>query len=137
MKKQLSFIPPPSVAAGIEGYSDKIKPPVYHPSGHKPSVYELVDRRKALELIAEAQAADLPAEVKDFLCAAATRHYRFDYQRIADYYAHSPAYIQRLIERSALVIIDFDQAIELGYVKLAKRIVKQYRDEYSEEYSND
>lgn len=132
MKRQLNFLPS-ATAGGLTGYSDKIKPPIYQPSGRKPQVCELVDRRKAQALIDEIDAAAVPPEVKDFLRAAATRHYRFDYQKIADYYAHSPASVQRLMERSALVIIDLEQAIELGYVELAKKIAAQYRDEYREE----
>jgi hypothetical protein len=38
--------------------------------------------------------------------------------------------VQELMERSALVIIDFSQAIEEGYVKLSKDLVQQYAEEY-------
>lgn len=34
------------------------------------------------------------------------------------------------MERSALVIIDFDQAIEQGFVKLCDDIREQYMQEY-------
>ncbi len=42
----------------------------------------------------------------------------FDYHLIADYYSHSGEEMQDLMERLALVIIDFEKAIENGYVKL-------------------
>ena len=40
--------------------------------------------------------------------------------------------MQQLMERSALVIIDFEKAIELGYVNLCKEISNQYLQEYGE-----
>ena len=59
---------------------------------------------------------------KQFLIAAATRHYCFNYSKIADYYAYASPEMQELMEDSALVIIDFNDAIAKGYVKLNKRI---------------
>ena len=59
---------------------------------------------------------------KQFLLACATRHYVFNYSKIADYYASASKEMQELMEDSALVIIDFDDAIAKGYVKLNKRI---------------
>ena len=64
----------------------------------------------------------LPADVEAFLLKAAERHTVFHFRRIADFYAASDAKVQRLMERSALVIIDFDQAIEFGFVKLTKAL---------------
>ena len=52
---------------------------------------------------------------------------------IAEFYAHSNNIIQNLMENSALVIIDFNKAIELGYVCLKKEL----SDSYLEDYSND
>jgi hypothetical protein len=40
--------------------------------------------------------------------------------------------MQHLMERSALVIIDFEKAIQYGYVKLCDDIRKQYLEEYGE-----
>ena len=36
------------------------------------------------------------------------------------------------MEKSALVIIDFEKAIQLGYVKLSEEIKNQYLQEYGE-----
>ena len=58
----------------------------------------------------------------------ATRHIVFNYAKIADYYAHTTPEIQRLMEQSALVIIDMDDAIANGYVKLSQRM-KELIDE--------
>ena len=47
-----------------------------------------------------------------FSCAGST------YRHIAEYYAQATPQMQRLMERSALVIIDMDDAIANGFVKL-------------------
>ena len=66
-------------------------------------------------------------EEKKFLLAAATRHLVFNYSKIANYYAHSSKEVQELMEDSALVILDIDDAIAKGYVKLSKNIEKIMR----------
>ena len=69
---------------------------------------------------------------KEFLIEAAKRHSVFNYEKIADYYAHSNPEMQQLMEKSALIIIDFEKAIQLGYVKLCEEIKSQYLEEYGE-----
>jgi hypothetical protein len=61
------------------------------------------------------------------------RHNVFNYEKIADYYSHASPEMQALMERSALVIIDFEKAIELGYVRLCDEIRQQYMEEYENE----
>ena len=56
----------------------------------------------------------------------------FNYEKIADYYAHSSKEMQHLMERSALVIVDFEKAVQYGYVKLCDEIRSQYLEEYGE-----
>ena len=53
---------------------------------------------------------------------AATRHYVFNYKYIAEYYAQAPKEVQELMEDSALVIIDYEDAIAKGYVELSKTL---------------
>lgn len=115
-----------SVDAGTPAqYSRKIVTPIYEPKGEQPNVSELYDEVRANELLADIQAADLPDDVRAFLEAAAERHTSFHFGRIADYYAHAPPEVQQLMEQSALVIIDFEQAIEQGFVKLSKAMLEQ------------
>ncbi len=109
-------------AGGKEVYTRKIQPPIYEPKGDKPEVAELYDDSKAQELIDEIRAADLPEDISQFLTKAAERHTVFNFRRIADFYAAADADTQDLMERSALVIIDFDKAIENGFVKLSKTL---------------
>ena len=121
------------ILADDETYSKRIEAPIYAPTGPKPSVADLFDTTKADELTAAIDASSLPEEEKTFLRAATRRHVVFNYHKIAEYYAHSPEGMQDLMEQSALVIIDFDRAIELGYVNLSGQIAEQYGRDYGNE----
>ena len=112
-------------------YTGKIESPIYEPKNEKPSLVDLYDIEKAEAFIVEIEGSDIPDDEKAFLVRAAQRHVVFDYSRIADYYAHSDAIVQNLMEKSALVIIDFNKAIENGYVNLSKKIIDLYLDESS------
>jgi hypothetical protein len=108
-------------------YSTKVEAPVYQPRGKKPHILELVDMAKTNSLVREICASsEISQEERQFLLDAAYRHSVFNYEKIADYYAHATPAMQRLMEKSALVIVDFNQAIENGYVKLCEEIRNQY-----------
>ena len=53
---------------------------------------------------------------------AAYRHYVFNYDKIAEYYACASKEMQELMEESALVIVDINDAIMNGYVVASKKI---------------
>ena len=100
-------------------YTRKIEPPVYEPQKEDaPPVENLYDKSKYDSLVEKINLSNVPEEVKEFLRKAATRHIVFDYGEIAEYYAHASKEIQKLMEESALVIIDIDSAIENGYARL-------------------
>ena len=107
---------------GAENYSRKIEAPIYKPQGPKPSLPEMFDDSKTSKLCVAIEASNLSTEEKTFLTAAAHRHTVFRFDKIAEYYAHSDAATQRLFEDSALVIVDFDRAIEDGFVKMSERM---------------
>jgi hypothetical protein len=111
-------------------YTSKIEAPIYEPKNVKPHILELYDKSKTQRLIREIDSSNLSIEEKTFLIDAARRHTVFNYERIADYYAHSSKEMQLLMERSALVIIDFEKAIELGYIVLCDEIKNQYLEVY-------
>lgn len=113
-------------------YSRKIEAPIYEPKGDKPDVGDLFDTTKTDELIAEIRAADLPPEVAAFLRHAAERHTVFDFEQIAEFYCHADADIQALMERSALVIIDFDKAIEGGFVELGQAVDSAWSEDHGD-----
>jgi hypothetical protein len=115
-----------------EKYTLKIETPIYEPKNAKPHILELCDKTKTSRLMKEIDASNVSNEEKMFLIDASRRHNVFNYEKIADYYAHSNKQMQELMEKSALVIIDFEKAIQLNYVKLCEEIKNQYLQEYGE-----
>jgi hypothetical protein len=113
-------------------YSSKIEAPIYEPKKQRPHILELYDKSKTTRLIREIELSNLPDDEKKFLIEASKRHTVFNYEKIADYYAHASKEMQHLMESSALVIIDFEKAIEYGYVKLCEDIRNQYLEDYAE-----
>ena len=83
---------------------------------------DCVDKLKYLELIEEIENSNVSDAQKKFLKMAATRHIRFIYKNIAEYYASADSEMQRLMEHSALVIIDIDDAIKNGFARLTKEV---------------
>lgn len=113
-----------------EVYTKKIKAPIYEPKNKKPHILNLLDNSKSNKLINQIKKSNVSEEEKTFLIEAAKRHNKFHYKNIADYYAHSSKEMQDLMEKSALVIIDFDKAIKNGYIKLSKEMADLYFEEY-------
>lgn len=120
-------------------YTTKVGIPQYLPSMECPRLDTLVDKNKYNELIRDINESNVSEQEKEFLRLAATRHLVFTYSRIADYYAHATPEMQRLMEKSALVIIDIDDAIANGYVKLSesiKKIMEETGRAAGEDYHN-
>ena len=111
-------------------YTKAVGSPLYIPKNKKPHILELCNKSKTHRVMKKIESSNLPYAEKMFLMDAARRHNVFNYEKIADYYSHASKEMQELMEDSALVIIDFNKAIELGYVKLSKEIRKQYLEEY-------
>lgn len=114
-------------------YTLKVKIPQYEITGECPEISDMLDSSKADELIQEVEAADIQEEVREFLIQAARRHNVFNYRNIAEYYAHAEPEVQKLFEKSALVIIDVNDAIANGYVQLATDITDIMEGEADEE----
>jgi len=111
-------------------YTNKIEAPVYEITGEKPELSELVNNEKVNELAKKIEGATIPDEIREFLLYASQRHRVFDYGKIAEFYAHSEKDTQELMEDSALVIIDFDKALENGYVRMSEEVARLYGEEY-------
>lgn len=105
-------------------YSTDTLVPQYTPNSVKPKLKELVDVTKYQKLVYHINKSGISDEEKDFLKIAATRHFVFNYAKIADYYVSTTPEMQRLMEESALVMLDIDDAIAYGYVQLSKNIKK-------------
>lgn len=100
-------------------YTMKTNIPQYEITGDCPEISEMLDTEKADDLIKEiSQAEGITPEEREFLIQAACRHNVFNYRNIAEYYAHATPEMQRLMEKSALVIIDMNDAIANGYATL-------------------
>lgn len=113
-------------------YSSKIQTPIYEPKNKSPHILELCNKERTHRLIKEIENSSVSFEEKNFLIDSARRHNVFNYEKIADYYANTSKEMQGLMEKSALVIIDFEKAIQLGYVKMCEEIRTQYLEEYGE-----
>ena len=112
-------------------YTSKVSIPQYLPKAECPNIHELISSIKYDELVTEILNSSVSEEQKEFLLKAATRHLVFNYAKIADYYAHQGKEMQELMEKSALVLIDFDDAIANGYAKLDHRIIDLALKQYS------
>ena len=109
-------------------YSAKIEVPVYEPKGDMPLLLECYDTSKTDAIIRNIDNSSQSEPIKEMLRAAAYRHAQFRYDNIAELYAHSNAELQRLMEESALVLIDFDKAIEYGFVEMTEKLRELYTD---------
>jgi len=105
-----------------DNYTHKVEAPIYEPKGEKPPIIELFDKSRANKLTEEIEKANLPKDIADFLKTAAARHVVFNFEKIAEFYCHADKPTQELMENSALIIIDFKKAMQLGYVKLKEEI---------------
>lgn len=103
-------------------YSMEINIPHYEVKGEMPDLSELVDKTKTNELLNNIKASNIPEEIKKFLRLGAYRHLKFNYSKIAEFYAQADKETQELMEQSALVIIDFDDALKNGYVQLSNKL---------------
>lgn len=112
-----------------EQYTRKLGSPIYKVTGKKPPLSEVFDTTKTKELESAIKKAKLPADIEAFLIAAAQRHTKFNFSKAAEYYAHADKKVQALMEDTALVIVDYDKAIEHGYVKLTSDILGMAADE--------
>ena len=103
-------------------YTKEINIPQYEITGECPKLEELVNEEKTKSLIERIEKSDIPNDIKEFLIKASYRHLAFNYQNVAEYYAHADKEVQELMEESALVIIDYNDAIRNGYVQIKKAI---------------
>ena len=127
--KQLFFVPVKEAMGDDKKYSRAIKIPQYNPSEEVPKLESMLDLEKYSKLIYAINKSNVSEEEKKFLRFAASRHIVFNYALIADYYAHASAEMQDLMEQSALVILDINDAIANGYVKLSEKMKQLVEEE--------
>lgn len=119
---ELALNPPEPEVEEFDDYNKKVDAPIYEPKGEMPPIAELCNAEKSNELVKKIASSKATDEIKAFLKQAAQRHVIFDYSKIAEFYCHADKETQELMEESALIIIDFNKAMQLGYVKLKEEI---------------
>lgn len=107
-------------------YSRKIEAPIYEPREGVATLDGCLDKKRYEAMLEEIDKAEIRESEKDFLRLAASRHIVFNYDKIADYYANATPEVQKLMERSALVIVDFGKAIEEGFIKMSEQLRQEY-----------
>lgn len=104
-------------------YTAKIDTPVYTPqSDTPPALSALYDHSKTDELLTYIKANIKDTKLRKFLTHAAYRFTVFNYDQIAEYYSHLPQNERKIFEKLALVIVDYDNAIENGFIKMTKTL---------------
>lgn len=132
VRKQVRMFGDARDAEAAKKYTAKIEAPIYERKGQRPHILTLCDPTVTRELIREINASGLPEDEKEFLRRAAQRHTVFHYERIAEWYAWASDEAKALARNSALVIVDFEEAIERGFVMLDDAIRAQYFEEHPE-----
>lgn len=122
-------IPSPEVQSPLQDnnensnkYIQTTNIPQYTIKGETPALNELYNLEYVETLTAHIEQANITEEQKKFLKYAAYRHILFNYENIAEYYAHQNKEMQQLIEESCLVIIDFNDALKNGYIQMNKQL---------------
>lgn len=93
-------------------YSEAVNGLIYEPSADMPLIDSLLDSSEAELLVEKVKCANgITRAERCFLEQACGRFNRFDYEKIADYYAHADTECQELMRELKLVIVD-DGAME-------------------------
>lgn len=112
-------------------YTSKITSPIYEKQlNEKPKIEDCLNTEKRNKFFEKIKKLDCSDEEKSFLYNCANRFLEFNYRNIAEYYCHSNKEIQDIMEDMALIIIDYNKAIEKGYIELSVNIKKELEQEY-------
>lgn len=95
--------------------------PQYEVKGENVSIGECFDCERVDKLLKEIRDSGLDEEEKRLLSIGAYRLATINYRKVAEYYAGKASdEMKGLMERMALVIIDYDNAIANGFTTLTK-----------------
>lgn len=106
-------------------YTDLIKAPIYEITGEKPKISTLYNNEKSEKYIKLIKEKNFNNQIEVFLIESAKRLIEFDYKKIAEFYSHSNKDVQDIMEKLALVIIDYDKAYENGYIEISNKLKEQ------------
>lgn len=113
---------------GEKTYTEKVDVPQYDIQGKDVGITDLFDDSKYQDLKFKIDNSNLSEIEKEFLRLCATRHIVFKFANIAEFYAKQDTEMQEMMEESALVIIDYENAMKNGYVKLTEEL-EELQDE--------
>lgn len=119
----------PEIKEEDKTYTTTVNIPQYDVTGEKIEINELYDDKKQKALEEQIENSSLSEEEKCFLRLASYRHIVFNYRNIAEFYANASPECQELMEKSALVIIDYEDAIKNGYTTLNAEIQEVFEDD--------
>lgn len=109
-----------------EDYSDNIGEVIYEP---KKTNHKISDLFQAEHKFDEEIEQIKNPELKEMLKARVAYFSKFNFSKIADYYAYQATpQEQRIFEKLALVLLDRDQLIENGFSKLKKKIAGEINE---------
>jgi hypothetical protein len=107
-----------------QNYTKVVRGLIYKPRmANPPAVSSLYNDAKLKALLERINALQLPQDLAYFFRLAAHRFVRFRFDLIAEYYAHASEDIKQIMRELVLVIVDHNDAIEAGVLKLSKEIV--------------
>ncbi len=121
-----------------EKYTGKFSIPPYEPSEEDVSLDDCIDVDQYVQLLesinASLDAGEIGQNEARFLKLCATRWIKFHYGKSAQWYATkaSPA-MKTLMEKSAMVLVDLDKAMEYGIVKGTKYVDRVLKRDISDE----
>ena len=110
-------------------YTTKINIPQYEVQGEFVGIDDLYDNEKQKKLMEKIEKSKLSDKEKEFLRYASYRHVVYNYHNIAEFYAKASKECQELMEESALVIIDYEDAIKNGYTTLSAKIQEVFQND--------
>lgn len=117
-----------------ELYMMKIDMFVYELLGGKLDISELYDDMKIQELISWICLVFFEFDIEKFFLCVVECYMVFNFSRIVDYYVYVFFEIQCFFEELVLVIIDYQQVIENGFVRMMQCMVEIMYGGEEEEY---
>lgn len=103
-----------------ELYSNKIKLPIFDPTGKQVTLEECVNVDQFVKYMDEIDKYKSENKINEqqykFLKLAASRFIVFNFENIAEYFCQTNADMQRIMQDLALVLIDYDDALKASVV---------------------
>lgn len=113
-------------------YSKVIGIPDFVPREDNVELENCINTEKYVKLVQEINASKVSEAEKKFLRLAATRWIQFRYDNVAQYFCtKSSPEMQKMLQRLAMVLIDFDDALENGLTNAQKFVYDLAKEQYA------